>query len=89
MRLALAALAFPALLSSYGAAQADECSDLWFRRNQVYKSAGYCFKTGRAIAAFGNAGCQYDDISDVPLSQRDRVIVGRFARDEAALGCRP
>ena len=89
MRLALAAMAFPALLSSYVAAQADECSELWFRRNQVYKSAGYCFKTSRAIAAFGNAGCQYDDISDVPLSQRDRAIVGRYARDEAALGCRP
>ncbi len=89
MRVALAALVFPALLSSYGAAQADECSSLWFSRNRVYKSAGYCFKTARAIAVFGNAGCQYDDISDVPLSERDRTIVGRYIRDEAAFGCRP
>ncbi len=89
MRFTIAALALPLLLSSYGAARADECSELWFSRNQVYKAAGYCFKTGRGIATFGNAGCQYDDIRDVPLSERDRIAVGRYVRQEAALGCRP
>ena len=88
MRFTIAALALPLLLASYGVARADECSELWFSRNQVYKSAGYCFKTGRAIAAFGNAGCQYDDMRDVPLSEKDRVAVGRYVREEAALGCR-
>ena len=85
----LAVLALPMILASYSSAQADACSDLWFSRNQVYKAAGYCFKTGRAIAAFGNAGCQYDEIRDVPLSDRDRVAVGRYVREEAVLGCRP
>ncbi len=89
MRFTIAALALPLLLSSYGGARADECSELWFSRNQVHKAAGYCFKTGRGIAAFGNAGCQYDDMRDVPLSERDRIAVGRYVRQEAALGCRP
>lgn len=89
MRFFAAALVLPLLLSSYGAARADECSEMWFRRNRIYKDAGYCFKTARAIEAFGNAGCQYDEIRDVPLSQRDRIAVGRFAREESALGCRP
>ena len=89
MRFIVAALTVPLLLSSYGAAQADECSELWFSRNQIYKNAGYCFKTPRGIRAFGNAGCQYDDMREVPLSERDRIAVGRFVREEAVLGCRP
>ena len=89
MRLALAVLLVPIVLAGSGSARADDCSELWYRRNQVYKSAGYCFKTARAIAAFGNAGCQYDAMSAVPLSERDRAAVGRYVSEEAALGCRP
>ncbi|WP_428981046.1 YARHG domain-containing protein [Lichenibacterium dinghuense] len=55
----------------------------------MYKTAGYCFRTSRAIAAFGNAGCQYDALEDVPLSARDRAAVARYVREEAALGCGP
>ena len=77
------------LIASPGAARADACSDLWFGRNQIYKAAGYCFRTSRAIAAFGNAGCQYDALEDVPLSARDRAAVARYVREEAALGCGP
>lgn len=83
----LAAVALPSVLMTCGPALADACSELWFSRNQIYKSAGYCFKTGRAIAAFGNAGCHDDDMRDVPLSERDRAAVGRCIRQEAALGC--
>jgi len=36
------------------------CDQLWFGRNSIFKVAGYCFKTPRAIAAFGNAGCLSD-----------------------------
>ena len=89
MRLALAALAATMLLSSYSLARADACSELWFSRNQIYKDAGYCFKTSRAISAFGNAGCRYDEMQDVPLSERERIAVSRDMREEAALGCRP
>ncbi|MGI3903104.1 MAG: YARHG domain-containing protein [Janthinobacterium lividum] len=88
MRLAVITVALPLVLLGYIPAKADECSELWFSRNQIYKGAGYCFKTTRAIAAFGNAGCQYDDMRDVPLSEKDRIAVGRYVREEAVLGCR-
>jgi hypothetical protein len=51
------------------------CQELWYWRNSIFKSAGYCFGTPRAIRAFGNAGCQYDDDRDVPLSERQRQAV--------------
>ena len=43
------------------------CQILWEVRNTIYKENGYCFHTKRAIKAFGNAGCQYDDAAKVPL----------------------
>ena len=82
------ALAVAALVVAAQSARADECSELWFSRNRIYKSAGYCFKSSRALEVFGNAGCQYDDMRDVPLSESDRVAVGRYVREEAVLGCR-
>lgn len=63
------------------------CEDLWYQRNSIYKDAGYCFKTPRAISRFGNAGCQFDNESDVPLSERQRQTVNGIKRVEAAKGC--
>ncbi len=63
------------------------CDELWSERNAVYKDAGYCFKTERAIRAFGNSGCRYDDIRDVPLSARDRAKVKDILADEARNRC--
>jgi len=68
-------------------AQAQSCEELWYRRNSLYKQAGYCFRTARAIRTFGNAGCQYDSEADVPLSARQRAIVARIAQEERDLGC--
>ena len=56
-------------------------------RNEIYKAQGYCFRTQRAIAAFGNAGCQYDDVEDLPLSARDHRAIAAIVRQERALGC--
>ena len=69
-----------------GLAQAS-CSSLWSERNQIYKDAGYCFKTSRAIRAFGNSGCSFDDINDVPLSARQRAIVRDIVAQERRMGC--
>jgi hypothetical protein len=77
-----------ALLLAASEAQAQSCGDLWYRRNSIFKEAGYCFKTGRAIRAFGNAGCQYDEEADVPLSPRQRRIVASIQAEERDLGCR-
>ena len=63
------------------------CSELWQNRNQIYKSAGYCFRTQRGIRAFGNAGCQYDDVSDVPLSINQRRDVAEITRYERVKRC--
>ncbi|WP_430910396.1 YARHG domain-containing protein [Methylobacterium sp. sgz302541] len=63
------------------------CDELWGERNAVYKAAGYCFKTPRGIRAFGNAGCQYDELADVPLSARDRAKVADIQRQERANNC--
>ncbi|PZQ15088.1 MAG: YARHG domain-containing protein [Ancylobacter novellus] len=65
----------------------DRCARLWFERNAVYKDAGYCFKTSRAISAFGNAGCSFDAIEDVPLSARQREYVARIQAEERNFHC--
>jgi hypothetical protein len=65
------------------------CQQLWFGRNSIFKEAGYCFKTGRAISAFGNAGCQHDDINAVRLSADNQAFVSAIQRVEAIKGCAP
>jgi YARHG domain len=63
------------------------CDQLWFGRNSIFKAAGYCFKTPRAIAAFGNAGCQYDDINAVRLSAEDQNFAEAIQQAEQAKAC--
>jgi YARHG domain len=63
------------------------CESLWVERNSYYKDAGYCFKTSRAISYFGNAGCTYDNESEVPLSAGARNRIAQITRQEKALDC--
>lgn len=79
-----AATASPALAQNY---RDYSCQDLWIARNQIYKDAGYCFKTTRAIRYFGNAGCQFDNESRVSLSRGDRAEIDRIKRVESDKGC--
>jgi hypothetical protein len=81
-----AALAAGALASA-SAAQAQSCQSLWVERNSYFKEAGYCFKTSRAIAYFGNAGCQYDNEGSLPLSRAIRSRVAEISRMERNLRC--
>ena len=76
----------PALDSS---SDETSCENLWRQRNLIFKTAGYCFRTSRGIAAFGNAGCQFDDEADVPLSVRQRSRVDELRAAERRLGCTP
>lgn len=55
--------------------------------NWIYKENGYCFKTPKAIKAFGNAGCLYDDVAQVPLNQFERYNVKAIEKAEAKKGC--
>ena len=84
---ALAALvAVPVLTTS--AVQAQSCGELWYARNSIYKQAGYCFKTARAIRAFGNAGCMYDSEYSLPLSSQQRWRIDQIVSAERSMGCR-
>jgi hypothetical protein len=63
------------------------CQPLWEVRNTIYKENGYCFHTSKAIKAFGNAGCKYDDAGDVPLHAAERYNVKAIKKAEAKKGC--
>jgi hypothetical protein len=63
------------------------CEGLWNQRNMIFKAAGYCFKTQRAIRKFGNAGCQYDDLLSVPLSETQRQAIDDITKFESAKRC--
>ncbi len=80
----LAALTLGAALApSYAAT----CEALWVERNTYYKAGGYCFKTPRAIAYFGNAGCRYDNENAVPLSATVRQRIAEIVAQERVQGC--
>jgi len=63
------------------------CAQLWYQRNSIFKAAGYCFHTPRAIRIFGNAGCGYDEEADVPLSERDRHAIDLLHQVERMKRC--
>ncbi len=66
---------------------AYNCKELWVMRNQIYKNGGYCFKTAKAIRTFGNAGCGYDSLTLVPVSDQDRLVIRDIKRSENRLRC--
>jgi hypothetical protein len=63
------------------------CQPLWEVRNWIFKENGYCFRTAKAIEAFGNAGCRYDDIAQVPLNGIERHNVKAIKSVETRKGC--
>ena len=63
------------------------CQPLWEVRNWIYKERGYCFKTSKAIKAFGNAGCLYDDAALVPLNTFEKYNVDAIKKVEKRKGC--
>jgi hypothetical protein len=86
----VSAFMFMTALSSARAGDGPEfwnCEALWQNRNQIYKDAGYCFRTARAIRAFGNAGCQYDNLNFVPLSAVQRREIADIQRYENRRNC--
>ena len=89
MRRLVPSLVALAVLAAPLPAAAASCGELWYTRNAIYKSAGYCFKTARAIAAFGNAGCIYDAMGAVPLSRQQQATIGTIVQQERYQGCAP
>jgi YARHG domain len=87
MLLATMAVAAATLLMTAPSADAQSCQQLWVERNSYYKRAGFCFKTQRAIAYFGNGGCVYWNEADVPLAGWQRQRIAQIRRAERAYGC--
>lgn len=87
LRNRLTAITLLVLAGAPGPALAQSCGDLWVARNEIYKAQGYCFRTQRGIDAFGNAGCQYDNAEDLPLSNSQRRVVADIQREERARRC--
>jgi len=85
--LVAATIVTAATLAVPSSAGAQTCQSLWVERNSYYKAAGYCFKTARAIAYFGNAGCRYDNEASMPLSRAVRARIAEIIRLERRLGC--
>ena len=79
------------IIAASTAAQAQyrnmNCNELWVERNSFYKEKGFCFKTQRGISFFGNAGCKYDDVRDVPVSSSERGQISAIVAAERAKGC--
>lgn len=63
------------------------CDFLYMMRNGIYKERGYCFATPRAIQTFGNAGCRFDSVNEVPLNRFERANVATLQSVEDALHC--
>jgi YARHG domain len=92
LRYTVAAIALMTAAASAPAMAADDfngwsCKELYLERNGIYKDGGYCFQTRKAIKTFGNAGCQYDSQSDVPLSANQRKVIKAIVNAERAKRC--
>jgi hypothetical protein len=65
------------------------CESLWYERNSIWASYGYCFTSPRGIAAFGNAGCFRNQAqAQAAMSGQERAMVDRILAQESAQGCR-
>ncbi len=69
-------------------AAAQSCHGLWVERNSIYKEAGFCFKTERAISFFGNEGCRFESEEDLPLSPGERRRIAHIRALERDMDCR-
>ena len=66
---------------------AHSCDELWYERNAILWSAGFCFHEPRAVRVFGNAACGYDRTYEVPMTSGDSMFVRLLEQAEAAKGC--
>jgi hypothetical protein len=64
------------------------CEGLAHFRNSIYQARGYCFRTARAIAQYGNEGCRYASQGEVPLNRFERANIATFIAAERDKGCR-
>ena len=64
-----------------------KCGDLWYLRNAILSDYNYCFKSPRGIKKFGNAGCLYHDIADLPFNSFERYNLDAIRKFERVKRC--
>ncbi len=65
------------------------CDELWYRRNAIWHSHGYCFATARARQAFDTSSCFRDQqAARAAMSPANRAAVDALQARERELGCR-
>jgi hypothetical protein len=80
--IAAAMLVGTATLAAPGARAQGSCQSLWVERNGNYKQAGYCFRTQRAVAYFGNGGSYIYREADIRFSPGDWAPTQEIRRIE-------
>ena len=66
---------------------AHSCDELWYERNVILWSAGFCFHESRGVRMFGNAACGYNRVYEVPLRDEDSRLISLLELAEDAKGC--
>ena len=69
--------------------RAHSCDELWYQRNAILWSAGFCFHDTRAVRVFGNAVCGYNRLYEIPLTDRDSRLIILLEQAETTKGCPP
>ena len=68
---------------------AENCDDLWYRRNAVWHRYGYCFTSAKGQRVFGNNGCSRDmGGARAAMSPQDRALVDAIDAREKLAGCK-
>lgn len=84
-KLAIHVLAAMSLGLSVQTAFADSCYDLWYERNEIYDTNGFCFKSSLGKRVFDNSDCY---TNDPQLSRAEQRRVAQIQREERRLGCK-
>jgi hypothetical protein len=67
------------------AAQAEPCYELWYERNAIYDTNGFCFKTQLGRETFDNSDCYTDNVKLTPAEQQ---TLDQIRAEERRLKCK-
>lgn len=79
----------PPASSAAPPAAVSSCDELWYRRNAIWHSHGYCFTTARARQVFDTSSCFRDQAAArAAMSPANRATVDALQARERELRCR-
>ena len=82
--LAIAVLATAGLVVLPSTAMAASCYDLWYARNAIFDSEGYCFQTDLGMETFDNDDCW---TTNPHLTKKEQKLVAQIQAQEKAKRC--